>query len=489
MSKVQTTQSGDGPRRTVFLIGDEPWNRDRIVQQALEAGLRVVRAKLASDHSEALAAKVHPEKEASQARTEPETTETLPDDPEQVSGPLLARLRQDYGEDFCLLPLNDYVTEYAAALSAKLSERCYPVRSAETAKRKHMLRDLWNRLAAEPDSGLFPVEYCYAELRGDGSDFELRCSSGFEALPEATPLIVKPDELSSSIEIRRVSSKQEALAAAREVCRQLREKWYEVGRSIGTEVRPRVVIETAIQASSAYQPGAEFSIEFVSCGGRHHPVGVTQKWTGPYCIETGQLFPAESFPASLRPVAERSVKRLLEELEAGYCVSHWEFIVTPDDRLGLVEGHLRAAGDRIMELVEQSTGLAPPAALCQALAGRRADFPFTPRRACAVLWLIPESPLAEVTDIRIDHDAVNGLCEDLYVNKEAILATTNWTRATDWVSRFAHVLAVGDDFEDIARRCREVARSVVLSGSGDHGSASTTLQLSIDQFEASLVGG
>ena len=51
-------------------------------------------------------------------------------------------------------------------------------------------------------------------------------------------------------------------------------------------------MEAAIQRSTDFHAGSEFSIEFISFEGKHHPIGITQKWTGPNFIETGQLFPA-----------------------------------------------------------------------------------------------------------------------------------------------------------------------------------------------------
>ena len=51
-----------------------------------------------------------------------------------------------------------------------------------------------------------------------------------------------------------------------------------------------------------------------------------------------------------------------------------------------------------------------------------------------------------------------------FVNQEGIIATPNWTKATDWLTRFAYVLATGDNLDCVISRCREVAQSVILSG-------------------------
>jgi hypothetical protein len=486
MSQLQEAQSQvvraqDDPRRSLFLFGgfgERPWNRDLLIRESQESGLQVVVAKLASDKSESLARKAYGiSDDGAATQAHEHATEVLPAD---ITSDLLERLRDHYGEDWCVLPLNDYVAGYAAAICARHSDSCYPPASAEVVKRKHMLRALWNQLAAEPDSKRARVEYCYVEQRETDEQFDCYPSAGYEALPEETPLIVKPDELSSSIEVHQVSAKAEAREAARLVCERLRTRWAEVGKSIGTEVRPRVVIEQAIGRAGGLHPGAEYSVEFVSHGGRHRAVGVTQKWVGPSFIEAGHLFPAETLPGELRPAVEGAVEEMLGRLGVRYCVSHWEFIVTPGGQVALVEGHLRAAGDRIMELVEHSTGRCPTRALCEALAGRGADFRFEPREACGVFWMVPRRPLASITHVEAAK-AGEG-CVDLYLNHEGITSTQNWSRATDWISRFAHVMMTGADSGEVLERCREVARGVRLVGVGEDGRpAETTLKLAIDE--------
>jgi ATP-grasp domain-containing protein len=485
MSHVLDSQSNQPNQRSLFLFGvydAQPWNRDRLIKESREAGLRVVLAKIQSDNSDAiLAERDQGSSVSSKPRPVPHATEVLPDEASAIRDDLLTHYRQEYGADWCVLPLSDYATEYAATISTLYSDPCYPPRSAEIVKRKHQLRDIWNRLARQPDSGLYPVEYCYAELRAGGKQFDCYPSAGFDALPEETPLIVKPDELSSSIEVHFAASKTEAIRSARDVCAQLRAKWYEVGQSIGVEVRPRVVMEMAIERSTALHPGAEFSIEFVTFDGRHYPVGITQKWIGPNFIETGQLFPAESLPERLKPVLERAMQQVLDELRVSYCVSHWEFIITPDERIALVEGHLRPAGDQIMALIEHSTGRSPTAALCEALSRRKVDFSFVPRMSCGIFWMVPQIPLAEVTHIEVERAVTEALCEDLYIDDPGIIATPNWSYAADWMKRFAHVMSTGRNLDFIKRCCRDVAQSVTLFGTGNDSHASTPLKLAIDE--------
>lgn len=478
MSALQDFVALGAVKRTVFLFGANPWNQAVALKQCVEAGLRVVVAKTTSDESESNLVAI--QSSAEQLHVMPYASEVLPDAVGTISVDLLTRLRQDYGDDWCTLPLNDYVTEYAAAFSSPLAGSCYPPRSAVIVKRKHELRDMWNDLARQSANSLQGVEYCYAVLRDGSDEFDSYPSRGFEALPEKTAFVVKPDELSASIEIHSAGSKKEAMEVAHRVCSQLHSKWAKVGRKIGTEVRPRVIMEVVIERSQALHSGAEFSMELVSYKGRHYPVGITQKWTGPGFIESGHLFPAESFPDRLRGLLERAISALMEQLAVQYGVSHWEFIVTPDERIALVEGHLRPAGGRIVELVEHSTGLSPVAALGDALAQGKADFSFVPRRSCGLFWMVPRVPLVEVSEINVEAAVTDGLCQDLYLNQKGIKATPNWSRTADWTKRFAHVIAAGDNLDCIRTCCREVARRVVLYGKTSTGPASTPLMLTVD---------
>jgi hypothetical protein len=480
MSALQNLSPLHGIKSTVFLFGANPWTHYLALKQCADAGMRVVVVKTVSDQSEEALAAIHRSDRLHSVKNLPHDSEILPDAVDAISPGLVTRLREEYGDDWYALPLNDYVTEYAAAFSSLFSAPCYPPGSAMIVKRKHELRRLWNEHASQFADTLQAVEYCYLERHKDDDGFDYSPSPGFEALPEETAFVVKPDELSSSIEIHSAASKAEAMKLAQQVCECLLSIWSKAGKKIGTEVLPRVVIEAAIQRSAELHPGAEFSVEFVSHQGQHYAGGITQKWTGPGFIESGHVFPAESFPEHLRQALEQSISALLEQLNVRYGVSHWEFIVTPEERIALVEGHLRPAGGRILELVEHSTGAGPVAALYQGLIRDKAEFSFVPRQTCGLFWMVPQEPLVEVDEIKIDSEVRERLCLDLFVNQEGIKATPNWSRAKDWTKRFAHVMAAGENLDSILSRCREVARSVVLYGKTNAGRASTPLVLAID---------
>jgi hypothetical protein len=133
-----------------------------------------------------------------------------------------------------------------------------------------------------------------------------------------------------------------------------------------------------------------------------------------------------------------------------------------------------------MELIERSTGRSPTGALCEALAGGTPDFAFEPRRSCGIFWMIPEVPLPQVAEVVVEEELLKAdWNEDVYINENGIKATPNWSRATDVIMRFAHVIASGGSIAEVLGRCREAAGRVRLVGEG--GADTTRLMLACDQ--------
>jgi len=74
----------------------------------------------------------------------------------------------------------------------------------------------------------------------------------------------------------------------------------------------------------------------------------------------------------------------------------------------------------------------------------------------------------------------DALSKDLYVSEEGILATPGWSEASDWLTRFAHVMATGENMDGVIDHCREVAQNVILTGYLNGTPTSTSLKLAIE---------
>src|SRR5215472_4095755 len=98
MSAIPKTQAYSVGASTVFLFGTQPWIRDWALKQSVEAGLRAVVAKMASDQSEASAGKIRPStKQGSATPLLSYHAEVLPDEVNAISVDLVTRLQQEYG--------------------------------------------------------------------------------------------------------------------------------------------------------------------------------------------------------------------------------------------------------------------------------------------------------------------------------------------------------------------------------------------------------
>ena len=107
MSQLEHLHLNDRQKRSIFLFGSQTWNRERILKESFDAGLRVVLAKVASDTSGELPARVLRDSDGGfDTETLAHTTEILPDQLSAISTEMLDRLRQHYGVDWCALPLN-----------------------------------------------------------------------------------------------------------------------------------------------------------------------------------------------------------------------------------------------------------------------------------------------------------------------------------------------------------------------------------------------
>lgn len=107
-----------------------------------------------------------------------------------------------------------------------------------------------------------------------------------------------------------------------------------------------------------YIEGHEFSCESISFDGQHYPLAITRKYTtgDPHFIETGHLQPA-SLAREIKESIFLLTKQALDALGIEIGASHFEFRITPDQRIVPIELGARSGGDYIStDLVELSTG-------------------------------------------------------------------------------------------------------------------------------------
>jgi hypothetical protein len=444
-------------KRTIALFGAHKWRRGRVVREALAAGLRVLLFKAETDTDV-----VHPFVE-SMVYGVFNVSDTVP--PPAELRQLADKLTSVHGKEWCVLALDDYAAQTASLLAEVGGRDYFPVRAEAMTRRKHEMRERWNRLCADHEGLLVhPVAYEYRDYEGAPGSPRRQSGAGFESHDGS--FIIKPDELSASIEIHSANDRDQIEPTVQAMLERLADYWAPLGAKHGIAVRQRVQIEAQIPRAALQDcSSAEFSVEVITTGGQHRVVGVTQKWITGDFVEVGHVFPAAAFPSQLKQTLEQCIRILLDDMKVAYAISHWEFIVTPDYRLALVEAQLRPGGDRIMELVERATGQSIEGALLRWLAGRSppTEDSFPHKCFAAVCFLAPETCVDRFTGHRVVSGAEE-LCKELQVDADA-LRSGPWEGPSDWTNRHVSVICVGRTLEEARGHCAEAASSVRLSTS------------------------
>jgi biotin carboxylase len=169
------------------------------------------------------------------------------------------------------------------------------------------------------------------------------------------PAVVKPVEAAGSIHVRRVDD----LDAARAAVAAIRQ---DMAPALGRQLSRAVIIEQ-------YLPGAEFSADGYVRDGAVHVAAVTRKVLGPepYFVEIGHVTPAtldDAVTAAISAYTADVVRAV--RISAG--IFHCELRLS-GGRPVLMEIAARVPGDKIVDLVEMSTGTALPTVALAAAVG------------------------------------------------------------------------------------------------------------------------
>ncbi len=96
--------------------------------------------------------------------------------------------------------------------------------------------------------------------------------------------------------------------------------------------------------------GNEYSVESFSDNGKHHILGITQKFVNDNYIESGHLFPAQLSIQQTKEI-NNYICECLNLLGFVSGPAHSELILTEEGPV-LIESHTRVGGDRIPDLVK-----------------------------------------------------------------------------------------------------------------------------------------
>jgi biotin carboxylase len=205
--------------------------------------------------------------------------------------------------------------------------------------------------------------------------------------------------------------------------------------------------------------GPEISVDAVVHDGEVTPTVLARKHLGgaPYFVETGHDVDADD------PLLHD--KELLGQLQdihraLGFVhgATHTEFKLTPEGPR-LVEINARLGGDLIPYVGLLATGVDPTVAAAHVAAGRSPDTAPRLRAAAAVRFLPPEEP-CEVVEVVVHEDRFGPTIRETGVTARpgARLALP----PDAFLTRYAHVVAVGDDMGQVLTDLKEPERLVEL---------------------------
>ena len=154
---------------------------------------------------------------------------------------------------------------------------------------------------------------------------------------EQFPLIVKPSDRSGSLAVSLVRDPDSLKKA--------------VAEAVEASFKGEAMVEEFIE-------GREISVEFISCGGKHYPLQITDKVTteAPHFVELEHHQPADLSADRYEAIYATTV-RALDALGITDGASHTEYKIRPDGRFFIMETGARMGGDFIgSDLVMLSTG-------------------------------------------------------------------------------------------------------------------------------------
>lgn len=152
--------------------------------------------------------------------------------------------------------------------------------------------------------------------------------------------------------------------------------------------------------------GQEYSIECISCRGKHYFLAMTKKYTtgAPNFIETGHMEPAP-VSAEILEKTKKIVFHALDSLKITNSASHTELKISKEGVIKLIEIGGRMGGDCIgSDLVELSTGFDFVKAVIQLALGEIINPPLIKKNGVAVIhYIFGQEDLEVLRKVKKEH--------------------------------------------------------------------------------------
>lgn len=235
------------------------------------------------------------------------------------------------------------------------------------------------------------------------------------------PLIVKPTDSGGSRGVYKVNERS-SLSAAFE-------------RAVSFSPTKTAMIEE-------YVGGREFSVEYISCAGRHYFVQITDKVTSgaPYFVELAHHQPAD-LTLHQQDSIKQVVERALSALKITDSPSHTELKMEEDGSLKIIEIGARMGGDYITsDLVRLSTGYDFVKGNIELVTGHFNEPVFKDRKYSGVYFLCSQTQ--EKVLPYIENASKYSWIVDSCIDGETMFASNNGERAGYLIYQSEHKIVL-----------------------------------------------
>ncbi|MDX2002545.1 MAG: ATP-grasp domain-containing protein [Chitinophagales bacterium] len=348
-----------------------------------------------------------------------------------------------------VLPLDDYVCQDAARLSNFSKTVCFPISAATSTFHKHRLRELWNNWVSAVNEPSYGKVDCWFFEPSDPIQVDW----------PAGRYIVKPNAYAGSVGV--FAAKEREVVQAIEQCRQTLAAEAANPVMAGIQVEQSVLVEQYIPRNANLGACAEYTAHMVSLAGKHYLIGIAEKTIHPDTfIETGHQYPSNSFPTSLIPAMEKAIVGVLEQLGAENTISNWEFIISPENQLVLVEGQLRPSGDKVMNLIQQAHEADLYAFYLESLvSGKTFEYPKA-KSTSLIYWPGPNETLERIDWIQLPNKLPPQV--KLFLDRPALIAANNWQGPLSWYDRHIAIMVTATSAEEGHIKIKEACSKIKL---------------------------
>lgn len=347
-------------------------------------------------------------------------------------------LTKEFGSEWLTFALDDFTTVAAATLAELFEKPLFTPKAATTTILKSELRALWNRLCqTHAIEAAEAVSYSCLRFQSLQNSARWELCSGVSPLSLRFPVFIKPNALDASTGVIQVTRLEDLAEGITHTFRCLQAVGQEAV-SIGYALPPEIIIEEAIPLDPALGGHGEFSATMASRDRRHYLFGIVDKLQAPAIhSELGHILPAISFPNDLEGQVEQALSILLSRLDVTLGLSSWDFKLTRNGRIALIEGHMRPSGNHIPRLFfevfkrDLYEWLLDP------------DFyAATPKRSstvAGVLFPFPVKPLTQV--VEVESDQASAEC----VVDRRLFTVRNWQGALDGSRAYVAMIASAEE--------------------------------------------